>query len=636
MIDINEIFRIFSPLSRVLPTGENIAKTFEDIIGGTTRINQTFTQSRQRVHEFSQAIADTIPMVNRLGGTSDEVVNLIDTVAKTTKRNVVATGEEITKIFAASKLSGIEAAKLIETYQNIGIQFSQIGTSMEKSIGYIQSVGGNARDILKGMEDSIQNLNRFSFQDGVLGLTRMATQAQLLKFDMEKTLSFADKVLSPEKAIEMASAFQRMGVSVGTLTDPFQLMNKALTDPEGLQNSIVEMTKQFTYFDEQANQFKINPQGMLMLRELGQQIDIDSKELSKMAINASELDRRLSQISPSFEFENEEDRQYIANIAKMGTGGQYEITLTDEKDKSKNRTVLLQEASNEELKQLVELQRSQSAKTLEDLQREQIGILNKLYGVFDAEKNKFIGGFASSKVLTDTLSTGKYIDSLIKSLEKFAAENLKIGSTAQNREKANQTITSAKPVINLLLGETKDMIESLTPFFNEAKSKLTELMKEVPKSLINAIDKIERRTGGDVPDSLEEFLKKLTTYTKPITETESFNTRDFNVKNFNLPDTGYGKHASYIPSAELPNSGKDLEIYKFASMKTMQSKIEFGSLPALKIIFSKEPGFDYNTNKFEEIFISKLSDTQFVQKIVSAIQPQVEEYQSKTKYGVPS
>jgi len=86
----------------------------------------------------------------------------------------------------------------------------------------------------------------------------------------------------------------------------------------------------------------------------------------------------------------------------------------------------------------------------------------------------------------------------------------------------------------------------------------------------------------------------------------------------------------------LPNSGKDLEIYKFASVKTMQSKIEFGSLPALKIIFSKEPGFDYDMNEFEKKFISKLGDTQFVQKIVNAIQPQVEEYQdqNKTKYGV--
>ena len=75
-------------------------------------------------------------------------------------------------------------------------------------------------------------MNRFNFQDGVMGLTKMAAQASMLRFDMSKTADFADKVMNPQGAIEMASAFQRLGVMAGDLVDPFVLMDKSINDPQ--------------------------------------------------------------------------------------------------------------------------------------------------------------------------------------------------------------------------------------------------------------------------------------------------------------------------------------------------------------------------------------------------------------------
>ena len=102
-------------------------------------------------------------------------------------------------------------------------------------------------------------MNRFNFQDGVLGLTKMAAQASMLRFDMSNTFALAEKVLSPEGAIETAAAFQRLGVSAGALADPFQLMNQSINDPSGLQDSLANISKQFTYFDDKTKTFKINP-----------------------------------------------------------------------------------------------------------------------------------------------------------------------------------------------------------------------------------------------------------------------------------------------------------------------------------------------------------------------------------------
>lgn len=526
------VSQILSPLSRLLPLGEDIASIQDTIIGGTTKLNQTFGQSRQRVFEFSQAIADTIPVVNRLGGTNEDALRLINMVAETTKRNVVASKNEVANLFAAEKLTGVEASKLVESFQNVGLQFSQIGGSLKESIGYTQSIGANTKGVFAEVQKSMESINKFDFKDGVLGLTRMATQAQLLKVDMQKTLSFADSVLSPEKAIETAAAFQRLGVSVGTLTDPFQLMNTALTDPEGLQNSIVEMTKQFTYFDEKANQFKINPQGMLMMRELKDVVGMSADELAKISINAAELDRRLSMISPSFEFENEEDREYIANIAKMGESGKYEITLTDSEGNTEVKE--LERATNEELKELIKQQKNKKEVDLSTLAQEQLGVLNKIYGAIDAEKAEFFGGVFSSKSFTEALSKSESADNIIKKL-LYAADKLNLKTTtADTRKNTEKTIGGVKVLIEDIVKDNGK--EAFGKLFGNLEEKTQKLINAIfPGSNINVSDyqkKIEE-TKQKVSDfDLGKFLQDLKkTFVLPT----SWGVNDMDVKTLKLP-----------------------------------------------------------------------------------------------------
>jgi hypothetical protein len=192
------------------------------------------------------------------------------------------------------------------------------------------------------MEDvtgSMGQMNRFQFEGGVKGLAKMAAQASMLRFDMQQTFNLAERVLDPEGAIDVAAAFQRLGVSAGNLADPFALMNQSINDPSGLQNSLADVAKQFTYFDEKTKTFKINPQGVLTLKEMEQQTGVSAREMSKMGLAAAELDQRLSSINAAgLKIGSEEDKQYLANIAKMGEGGQYEVKLTDEDGKEQTKT----------------------------------------------------------------------------------------------------------------------------------------------------------------------------------------------------------------------------------------------------------------------------------------------------------
>ena len=247
--DLNEASKI---------NAEVIASAAERMSSYATEINKTFGQGRQRIEELSRAIEDAQPGIDKLGGNISDVSNIMTGVAEASRRNVIANSEDVSKLFAATKILGGSAKDLTESFAKAGISLEQFPKQLESSIQYIQSIGGNTKQVMNTVTSNLEQLNRFQFEGGVQGLTKMAAQASMLRFDMKETFNFAEKVMDPEGAVNMASAFQRLGVSAGNLVDPFQLMNQSINDPSGLQNSLADVSKQFTYFDEKTKSFKIN------------------------------------------------------------------------------------------------------------------------------------------------------------------------------------------------------------------------------------------------------------------------------------------------------------------------------------------------------------------------------------------
>ena len=322
----------------------------------------TFTQTRERVYELQTSIANAIPGVQRLGGGIKNVSETISGVALASRRNVIASTEDIEGLFAATQILGGTAESLSNSFLNVGIGISKISEELQGSIKYVQSIGGNAKSVMKDVTDNMDQMNRFQFEDGVKGLTKMAAQASMLRFSMKETFTLADKVLTPDGAIKTAAAFQRLGLAVGGLGDPLQLMNQALNDPSGLQDSLVEVSKKFTFFDNKTKSFKINPEGVLTLRALADQTGISAEEMTKMGLAASELDRRLSSISPKINID-EEDKQYLANIATMTKDGEYVVNIKNKEGDPQLKK--LGDITQTEFDKLIEEQKKQP-KTLEN------------------------------------------------------------------------------------------------------------------------------------------------------------------------------------------------------------------------------------------------------------------------------
>jgi hypothetical protein len=514
--DMNSVSDVLKALAKeAIPTQERFAWAFSQMVGGAEELNKTFGQGRQRITELMVAVSEATPAVDRLGGNLKDAVETIGSISKATSRNVAASADEVSKLYAASKLLDTNVESIVGGFQNVGVQFSQIGGQLEQSLQYVQSIGGNAGQIMGRVLDDMSALNKYNFENGVVGLTKMAAQASMLKFDMRQTFELADKAMSPDGAIELASAFQRLGVAAGDLTDPFELMYKSLNDPEGLQNSLVEMTKQYTYFDEKTKSFKINPAGILQLKELQSQTGLNAQEMSKLALNAADLDKKLSQLKPSIKFESEEDKMYLANIAKMGTGGEYEVKVSD------TETKRLQDVTQEEFNKLIK-QQKEGPKSLEDLQRSQLDAFTVVKGDVRSIRDKILFGVTSA----DTLRTeGEGFNRLLRQLSEKPEREF---NEKYFREKAQGGIDTVKDIVSAISkGEEigpamQKAFDSAFKTMVEAGEKADEGTKNVISNLIKDIKPITglERSAISILKGLEkeEESKKTTQGTKEASQ----------------------------------------------------------------------------------------------------------------------
>ena len=271
----------------------------------------------------------------------------------------------------------------------------------------------------------------------------MAARASQLRFDMSEAFNLAEDAMNPERAVELASSFQRLGVSVGTLADPFALMNASINDPGALQESLVNATKQFTYFDEKTKSFKINPQGMLTLRQMAKETGMSYENLSKSGLAAAELDKRLSQISPSLNFKDESDKQFLTNLSEMDASGNYVVKIRD--DQGIDSTKKLSEVTQTEFDKLIKAQKEQP-QSMEDIARASMKTGDVVANDVSAIKQAVVRGAVSTSFVKDNMEAFRKIvttptGSISKEVAKTEIFSDQFNSTANTIRDAVKELT---------------------------------------------------------------------------------------------------------------------------------------------------------------------------------------------------
>jgi len=273
-------------------------------------------QTQQAIVGLREEVAVATPGITGLGGDLQDVFDIQKSIAQELNTNIILLGETTTDLFAAATAVGLSSEKvgeMVGNFQDAGIQAGLIRDRLQETVDIARSIGVNTNAVFGLVQKNLGSLNEYGFEDGVAGLSRMSAQAAAMRIDMDKTFVFAERIFSPDGAINAVAAFQRLGVAVGDLADPFRLMYLASEDTEELQNQVVKMTQQFTYFDEKTKEFKVFPNAKRDLREIAQETGYAYDDLIKMA-NAQQ---KLNMISKDFRIDgvDDESKQFIANLA---------------------------------------------------------------------------------------------------------------------------------------------------------------------------------------------------------------------------------------------------------------------------------------------------------------------------------
>jgi urease gamma subunit len=294
-----------------------------------TELAQTFGRTQAAVVGLRKEFISSIPVITALGGSFQDAFNIQQKVSEAFNTNKILTAELASNLFTAGKALGIastEMGSVVLDFENAGIQSTIIRDRMQQTANIARVVGANTNAVFTQVQQNLGNLNKFGFKDGVEGLSRMAAKAVSLRTDMFEIFNFAERVFSPEGAIEAVAGFQRMGVAVGDLADPFRLLYLAQEDVEGLYDGLTKMTAQFTYLDKQTGEVKLFSNAKRDLRDIAQITGQSVESLQKNALAMG----KLNALGSEFKIMNvtEEDKLLIANLAEFNKkSGAYTVKL---------------------------------------------------------------------------------------------------------------------------------------------------------------------------------------------------------------------------------------------------------------------------------------------------------------------
>lgn len=429
---------------------QGVEDAFSTLSARTVELERDFTtfnakfageigQTQKAIIGLREEIAVATPGISGLGGDLQDVLNIELSIAQALGTNIITLGETVEDLFVAGKAVGVasnEVGAMVGYFKDAGIEAGLLRDRIQETVDISRSIGVNTTAVFELVQKNLGQLNEYGFENGVAGLSAMAARAVMMRTDMSRIFTFAERVFSPDSAINTVAAFQRLGVAVGDLADPFRLMYLASEDVGELQNQVIKMTSTMTYFDEKTKEFKVFPNAKRDLREIAQETGLAYDDLVKFSIGQ----QKLNMIAKDFRIQgiDEESKMFISNLATYSKdrGGFVVKIGKDEK--------LVTELTQADIDQL-----QQEPVTLEELAKAsltedelQTALLQQLVDTFAAPT-------AASRLATDPREVARGILMGVSTTMDTAVGNQRAGIAAVNKFVEN----SSKSIMDLLSGE---------------------------------------------------------------------------------------------------------------------------------------------------------------------------------------
>jgi hypothetical protein len=271
--------------------------------------------------DFREEIQNAGPKLENLGITfetlADAAVSLVD---KSGKFNLInqQSFEKAGEVGQAY-LGSMEAlTNMLPDFEKVGIGAQGTFAAVERAGKSSLTLGLNSVKVGKDLQTNIGMLNQFGFKAGIDGLTKMVQKSIEFRLSMDQVAQVADKVFSPEGALELSANLQVLGGAIGDFNDPLKLMYMATNNVEGLQDAIIDAAGSLATYNQEQGKFELTGVNLRKVREMATALGMDYKELAKTAIATQE---RLSakEMLSGLRIDDE-DKEFLSNMSQMKNG----------------------------------------------------------------------------------------------------------------------------------------------------------------------------------------------------------------------------------------------------------------------------------------------------------------------------
>ena len=489
-----EINNTFSSLIDAINPLDSTAFKAMDEYG--TKIQSTFGLAKNRMDEFKTTIADAGPELVKMGLSESQITSNLTSIMEGLGTTASLTEEAIVEVTAAAQVTDQSIGTLAENFRGVGVSIYDVGEEMKKVTDYARSVGVSVKGVSDGVVSNLVKINTFNFENGVVGLAKMAATSERLGISMDKVFQTAEDLLSPEKAIDMSAALQRLGVTSSGLLDPLRAMDMAQNDPEALQKEMVKLGQEFTTFNEKTGKMEILPGAKRRMREVASAVGMTTEEFSKMALKSADFEMKLKQIKmPDIVGGNQETKELIASMAQMKDG----VATIKVKD---SETGKIEEKKVEELTpdDIKELQKAneESSKSIEELAQNQLDETTQIKKLL--ESGVVATKFAKATAPTLSKFYGQ-VSSAYKNIAKSTSEV--IGTTQQQRKDQESIYRPVSGIVQGALSGDKEMAVKST--------------QELGQNIFKTLGDFETRFQTSVNETQTKIVQDIqTAYSKPL------------------------------------------------------------------------------------------------------------------------
>ena len=287
--------------------------------------------------------------------TTDELIAAQTNYSQKVGRNLKLDYDGMEDMAAMHAVMGEKGNDLAAKFESFGVSMSDTAKHAGKMFADASKSGLSFEKYTDNVAQNIKIAQNYTFKNGLKGLEGMAKKATALKIDMQQVANFADKVMTVEGAIDVASKLQVLGGSFAAIADPISMMNESMLDMEGLTDRIIGMVSGMGHFNKKTGEIEIHGHDKRRIKQVAEVTGMSYDSLMESAHAKARRDEISKQIKSSASASqlNEDMQELLKNTAtfKDGKAG---VTI-DGQFKS------IDELKNDDYEQLVKETQSESA-----------------------------------------------------------------------------------------------------------------------------------------------------------------------------------------------------------------------------------------------------------------------------------